>query len=194
MRRPAFTLIELLIVVAIIGILAAIAVPNFMNARVKAKIARVLANMKTTTQALELYYLDNHSYTRWAREDVGWDGYAQLTTPVAYIQGFSVVENAFYPAFEEMLGNTTETDRYFELGTFKSSSGRSYTIMVPNDTWVLEAWGPTMQDPYNSAAFPEGPGSSAIYHQSNGLTSGGGFFRVGGVKLPEWARSLSSNY
>ncbi len=61
-KKKAFTLIELLIVVAIIGILAAIAVPNFLNAQVRAKVARVLSDLRTITQAMEMYRLDCNSY------------------------------------------------------------------------------------------------------------------------------------
>ena len=55
----AFTLIELLIVVAIIAILAAIAVPNFLEAQVRSKVARVRADQRTMATAIESYAVDN---------------------------------------------------------------------------------------------------------------------------------------
>lgn len=85
MMSKGFTLIELLIVVAIIGILAAIAVPNFLNAQTRAKIAQVESGVKALATAFEMYRIDwgsyalhdpNHNYNVW---------HNGLTTPVSYI-------------------------------------------------------------------------------------------------------------
>ena len=61
-NQKGFTLIELLIVVAIIGIIAAIAVPNLLNAVDKAKQKRSMADMRTIGEAVESYGTDNARY------------------------------------------------------------------------------------------------------------------------------------
>ncbi len=61
-RLKGFTLIELLIVVAIIGILAAIAVPNFLNAQVRAKVARAESEIRSLKNSLESFFIDNNQY------------------------------------------------------------------------------------------------------------------------------------
>lgn len=57
-KSQAFTLIELLIVIAIIAILALIAVPNFLEAQVRAKVSRCHADHRSIGVAVEAYAVD----------------------------------------------------------------------------------------------------------------------------------------
>ncbi len=96
--RKGFTLIELLIVVAIIGILAAIAVPNFLNAQMRAKLSQVESNMKALRTATMAYFTDHSKYP--LHDHVY--NCRGLTTPVSYI-----AQIPFDIFQEQSLDNTT---------------------------------------------------------------------------------------
>jgi type IV pilus assembly protein PilA len=62
MQSKGFTLIELMIVVAIIGILAAIAIPNYMNYQMKAKTSEAKANLGAIKTSEVAYMAENDVY------------------------------------------------------------------------------------------------------------------------------------
>lgn len=86
----AFTLIELLIVVAIIAILAAIAIPNFLEAQARAKVAKVQSEFRNMKTAMFLYQVDTNDWPD--SEDslcppdhsTFWN-LRELSTPIAYM-------------------------------------------------------------------------------------------------------------
>lgn len=60
--ESAFTLIDLLVTIAIIGILAAIAVPAYLDQRTKAQNAMVQSDLRNAAQAEEAYHVENNIY------------------------------------------------------------------------------------------------------------------------------------
>ena len=69
-RKAGFTLVEIMIVVAIIGLLAAIAIPNFVKARARAQTNACIANLKQIEGAKETYFLEKKTTTAPAMGDL----------------------------------------------------------------------------------------------------------------------------
>jgi len=78
------TLVELLVVVAIISILAAVALPNFLEAQLRSKVAAAKNDLRTIATALEVYHVDNGRYPE-TYLTPRWQRFQCLTTPLAYL-------------------------------------------------------------------------------------------------------------
>ncbi len=200
-KSKAFTLIELLIVVAIIGILAAIAVPNFLQAQIRAKVAKAVSNMRSVETGLEMYYLDKGSYPRWAWDgwgnpDLHYTGFRDLTTPVSYVSSTAAFINPFKVTYirDHHVPDGRELDPYFELGTFHYTGAdiRRQTTFnrtdFPRNVWLLESSGPDSADDYGASNYPQ---PALVYHPTNGLLSRGDIFHGGGVYAAKWVQNIA---
>ena len=106
MNNKGFTLIELMIVVVIIGILAAIAIPNFINMQARAKEASVKSNCHTVQLAAEDFAVQNDGVYA---ADVGVDTAPSGDTITDMLPGGTLMENPFTKALTEPIDGAAAT-------------------------------------------------------------------------------------
>jgi len=184
--RNGFTLIELLIVVAIIGILAAIAVPNFLNAQIRAKLARAQADIKNLETAMNQYKLDNNFYP------VSHDGssfidphilrFVPLTTPVAYMSSipldvFAEKHNQETGGYNT-LGGEYVGDPYRYLESQFAPTIHQYSTENEHERFVYLLSSRAPDGVMNWQHSPRLPDALA-YDPSNGLNSKGDINKFG---------------
>ena len=178
-----FTLIELLIVVAIIAILAAIAVPNFLEAQTRSKVSRVKADLRTLASAIESYGTDNNEYPP-VPIALGprYRNFRPLTTPIAYIS--QIPRDPFKSPDPHARGP-------WHFGIY------AYGAMPLDHAsrWILSSDGPDRRPNCDRLAFVFYPGYSpdlfyekgfdVLYDPTNGTISLGDIVRASDFQPPD---------
>jgi len=188
-EKGFFTLIELLIVVAIIAILAAIAIPNFLEAQVRSKVSRAKADMRTIATALESYLSDNNHYPN--HSENGWPYYLtrQLTTPNRYLTSSGLHDpfkdtghatvgwiNSDYPKRFRYVNSEAWLNKWPDIGP--SNAGTKYDVTEKTDLtpfnggWKLISAGPDKRE--NTGVLS----TTLIYDPTNGTYSAGDIART----------------
>ncbi|HEY6929151.1 MAG TPA: prepilin-type N-terminal cleavage/methylation domain-containing protein [Thermoanaerobaculia bacterium] len=118
-KESGFTLIELLIVIAIIGILAAIAIPNLLNAVQRGKQKRTMSDMRSLATAVEAYAVDNNYYPSAA----GCSTYPYTATAVV------IDDTSWSQLSPTYIGNPPRRDGWQNLfGYVRDAAGNNYLL------------------------------------------------------------------
>ena len=92
--RKGFTLVEIMIVVAIIALLAAIAVPGFLRARKRAQATRVLNDLRLIDSAVDQYAIETNKMTGAAVAVADWTNYVKKNSTL-YLTGKDLFGNTY---------------------------------------------------------------------------------------------------
>ena len=108
-KQKAFTLVEIMIVVAIIALLAAIAVPGFLRARKRSQASRILNDLRMIDSALDQYAIENNKKSNAPVGTADWTSYIKKGSPL-YNTGNSLFGTAYGPQTVDQIPQVPSSD------------------------------------------------------------------------------------
>ena len=108
-RRGGFTLVEIMIVVAIIALLAAIAVPGFLRARKRSQASRILNDLRMIDAAVDQYAIETNRTTGAPVAITDWTNYLKKGTSL-YNTGNSLLGSAYGAQVVDTIPQVPSTD------------------------------------------------------------------------------------
>ena len=180
MKKNGFTLIEFLIIIAVVGILSAISIPQYINSQVRSKVAKVKAEQKIIGIGLEAYAVDWDVYP--ADTLAGWPFYISnnITTPIPYIT--EDIQFDPFPSSGWSTHSVVQRYRFKNLGYNTYSHNWEPTKPANfSDREFLGKWVIYSEGPWGKLAIPNGFSDGAVegdwlwlpYNPTNGTISHG---------------------
>ncbi len=137
-----FTLVEILIVVVILGILAAIVIPQFTEASTEAKLSSLCSDLQTTRSQIELYKVQHNDAVP-APESGGatWNRMTQYTSIAGVVSATKDTTYCYGPYLQKIPVNQFNDKSIIEVGTGTAvgTPGATYGWFLNTDTGVFMA-------------------------------------------------------
>jgi prepilin-type N-terminal cleavage/methylation domain-containing protein len=95
-KSNAFTLVEIMIVVSIIALLAAIAVPGFLRARKRSQASRILNDLRLIDSGVDQYAIENNKLSQATVNVSDWTKYLKANTNL-WVTGNDILGNSYGP-------------------------------------------------------------------------------------------------
>jgi prepilin-type N-terminal cleavage/methylation domain-containing protein len=109
-RRGGFTLVEIMIVVAIIALLAAIAVPGFLRARKRSQASRIINDLRLIDSAVDQYAIETNKKSGDAVAVTDWTNYLKKGTNL-YTTGNDILGASYGPQTVDKLPSVPGTSK-----------------------------------------------------------------------------------
>ena len=109
-RRGGFTLVEIMIVVAIIALLAAIAVPGFLRARKRSQASRIINDLRLIDSAVDQYAIETNKKSGDSVAITDWTNYLKKNTNL-WTTGNDILGNAYGPQTVDKLPSVNASSK-----------------------------------------------------------------------------------